>query len=156
MNRRHFLRLFGAAATVALVDPERLVWTPGATTHVLPPPSGWRRPSFVGLFNPPSDIARQYRVGLLSEEWATSLNPPYPPHVQEMIASAAKALADRIDAEAIRTYRSGYFKALTYGGFAPAREVGYMRVQHLVDAQREMNVYQSITIDRIFVPGRKA
>lgn len=41
MNRRHFLSLFATAAAVAVVDPERLLWTPGARTHILPPADGW-------------------------------------------------------------------------------------------------------------------
>lgn len=34
MNRRHFLSVFAAAAAVAAVDPERLLWTPGAKTII--------------------------------------------------------------------------------------------------------------------------
>lgn len=45
MNRRGFFKALGIAAAGAVataVDPERLLWTPGATTHILPPPQGWR------------------------------------------------------------------------------------------------------------------
>lgn len=49
MNRRAFLRTLtsGLAATAALgaVDPEALLWTPGAKTIILPPVSGWSRGS---------------------------------------------------------------------------------------------------------------
>jgi hypothetical protein len=41
MNRRRFLTLFATAAAVAAVDPERLLWTPGARTHFLAPEGGW-------------------------------------------------------------------------------------------------------------------
>lgn len=36
MNRRSFLQLFGAAAAGAVLDPEMLLWRPGAKTIFLP------------------------------------------------------------------------------------------------------------------------
>lgn len=61
MNRRGFIRLLGAAAAVAAIDPERLLWTPGKVTHVLPPPSGWWRNPLAGLFNPPPGLRESFR-----------------------------------------------------------------------------------------------
>lgn len=57
MNRRGFLKLVTLAAVGTAVDPEQLIWTPGAKTHILPPAGGWR-PDW-------SRIARQYRNGTL-------------------------------------------------------------------------------------------
>jgi hypothetical protein len=37
LDRRGFLKLFGAAAAIAAVDPEFLLWRPGAKTIFLPP-----------------------------------------------------------------------------------------------------------------------
>jgi hypothetical protein len=37
IDRRGFLRLFGAAAAAAVLDPERLLWVPGQKTIFLPP-----------------------------------------------------------------------------------------------------------------------
>lgn len=49
MNRRGFLK-FAAAAVVGLAaDPERLIWTPGQKTHILPPPQGWRAANWDGV-----------------------------------------------------------------------------------------------------------
>lgn len=58
MNRRGFLKLLTAGAAGLLVgeDLERALWTPGATTHVLPPASGWRPGPPFNLFNPPVDV----------------------------------------------------------------------------------------------------
>lgn len=79
LTRRGFLRALavgvaGAAITQAVPDVAR--------TYILPPPAGWRSASGLvfhrdalsltmpdldavrGLFNPPADIARQYREGL--------------------------------------------------------------------------------------------
>jgi len=36
IDRRGFLRLFGAAAATAVLDPERLLWVPGQKTIFLP------------------------------------------------------------------------------------------------------------------------
>ena len=36
MNRRHFLQLGAAAATGMMLDPERLLWVPGAKTYFIP------------------------------------------------------------------------------------------------------------------------
>lgn len=49
MERRTFLRsLFagatGVAAAAVLLDPERLLWTPGERAHFLPPAGGWCGP----------------------------------------------------------------------------------------------------------------
>jgi len=38
VNRRQFLALGGAAATAMVLDPERLLWVPGARTFFLPSP----------------------------------------------------------------------------------------------------------------------
>jgi hypothetical protein len=43
MNRRGFLQTLAAGLAGAALDPERLLWTPGAKTHFLPPPKGWER-----------------------------------------------------------------------------------------------------------------
>jgi hypothetical protein len=43
MNRRSFLAAAVATAVTLAVDPERLLWTPGQRTHILPPRGGWRR-----------------------------------------------------------------------------------------------------------------
>lgn len=37
MNRRRFLQIASAAAAALVVDPEQLLWTPGAKTIFLPP-----------------------------------------------------------------------------------------------------------------------
>jgi hypothetical protein len=42
MNRRAFVQLAGAAAAAFVLDPERVLWRPGARTHFLAPPGGWR------------------------------------------------------------------------------------------------------------------
>lgn len=58
MNRRAFLeRLIGTAAAVAVVDPERLLWTPGARLISIPAPRtvypivfgpmGWTLPQLI-------------------------------------------------------------------------------------------------------------
>jgi hypothetical protein len=42
MDRRRFLAsLLAAAPALALADPERLIWTPGQKTIILPPAGGW-------------------------------------------------------------------------------------------------------------------
>lgn len=47
-TRRDFLRALALGVVgAAVVDPERLIWTPGAKTHILPPAGGWKR--FVGF-----------------------------------------------------------------------------------------------------------
>lgn len=38
MNRRGFLSLFGAVAAAAALDPERLLWVPGAKVISIPKP----------------------------------------------------------------------------------------------------------------------
>jgi hypothetical protein len=38
IDRRGFLRLFGAAAAAAVLDPERLLWVPGQKTIFIPSP----------------------------------------------------------------------------------------------------------------------
>lgn len=38
LSRRGFLGLFGSAAVAATVDPERLLWVPGAKTISIPSP----------------------------------------------------------------------------------------------------------------------
>ena len=38
MNRRHFISVLGLGATLAL-DPERLLWVPGARKIFIPPPA---------------------------------------------------------------------------------------------------------------------
>jgi hypothetical protein len=52
MNRRRFLTVFATAAAVAAVDPERLLWTPGARTHFLPPEGGWDHGVPITLIEP--------------------------------------------------------------------------------------------------------
>ena len=37
MDRRHFLRVLAGASAGFALDPERLLWTPGAKTIFLPP-----------------------------------------------------------------------------------------------------------------------
>lgn len=39
MNRRAFFRLVGAGAAGLVLDPERLLWVPGAKTIFLPSPT---------------------------------------------------------------------------------------------------------------------
>jgi hypothetical protein len=43
MNRRRFFATLAAAAVGTALDPERLLWTPGKVTHILPPAGGWRK-----------------------------------------------------------------------------------------------------------------
>ena len=47
MHRRTFLRGLLAAMGGAVLDPERLLWVPGAKTIVLPPVTGWQGHTFV-------------------------------------------------------------------------------------------------------------
>ena len=42
MNRRRFFSVLAAGVAGLAIDPERLVWTPGAKTHILPPAEGWK------------------------------------------------------------------------------------------------------------------
>lgn len=42
MTRRFFVQLAGAAAAAFVIDPERVLWRPGAKTLILPPVGGWR------------------------------------------------------------------------------------------------------------------
>lgn len=57
MNRRDLLRLILAAPIAAVVDVERLLWTPKPIITVPAMP--------YGLFNPQADLARQYQTGLM-------------------------------------------------------------------------------------------
>lgn len=45
MDRRRFLEVLArglaAAASTAVIDPEKLLWVPGAKTIITPPASGW-------------------------------------------------------------------------------------------------------------------
>ncbi len=41
MDRRRLLQLLGLAVPALVLDPERLLWTPGAKTFFLPPAAGW-------------------------------------------------------------------------------------------------------------------
>ena len=41
MNRRAFVQLAGAAAAAFVLDPDRVLWRPGARTYVTAPPGGW-------------------------------------------------------------------------------------------------------------------
>jgi hypothetical protein len=41
MNRRKFLNLFGLGAAAFTLDPELLLWTPGAKTIFIPPPASY-------------------------------------------------------------------------------------------------------------------
>lgn len=43
MNRRSFLALLASGVAGAALDPERLLWTPGARTIFVPPADGWTR-----------------------------------------------------------------------------------------------------------------
>jgi hypothetical protein len=49
MNRRGFLSFLGAAAGTAVLDPERMLWVPGAKLISIPRP---RPPAFTVLFHP--------------------------------------------------------------------------------------------------------
>lgn len=41
LSRRGFLNTLAAALAGAVSDPERLLWTPGERTIILPPAQGW-------------------------------------------------------------------------------------------------------------------
>lgn len=68
-SRRAFLRgllTAGAAlATAPLVEPVARIFVPAKPTP--PGKLAFHPDSFVGLFNPPVDLARQYREGVLSD-----------------------------------------------------------------------------------------
>lgn len=117
MNRRHFLSLLGLAAATAAVDPERLLWTPGATTHVLPPAGGWREPWGTPAYF--ARLNRQYLDGAIGREPGLAFHPDafalvseplapppgveywYRPHTSIDVSVAAKALADHVDQKAV-------------------------------------------------------
>lgn len=159
MNRRNFLRLFGAAAAVALVDPERLAWKPGATTHFLPPAEGgWRpRPPF-GLFNPSTNLAKQFRDGLMFNKDAfallmddvnlsVELTPErfpmidfYPKLPEETIAQLAKDLADRIDAEGLKRYEAEF----------PHRDIAFLQGEQWIARDAETGI--SMRLVTAFTP----
>lgn len=48
MNRRGFLRFLGAGAAGLVLDPEMLLWRPGAKTILLPPTQVFRASKFIG------------------------------------------------------------------------------------------------------------
>lgn len=94
MNRRRFLSLFGAAAAGAVLDPERLLWVPGAKTIVLPPAGGW-------IVSPtPIMLGEVYA----SRDVYFGPDSELPPAWKKHIRAAAKELADRIDADCLRLY----------------------------------------------------
>lgn len=138
MNRRSFLTRLATVATVALVDPERLLWTPGQTTHVLPPARGWR-PGDGSLFNPRVNLARQFREGILSRELGFEW---YGPPID--VSAWAKAMADRVDAEA---YELAYAANVAFyrGDQWPSRYRG------VFEMQRRYNAMRSAELDRLIV-----
>lgn len=115
MNRRHFLSLLGIAAATAVIDPERLLWTPDAKTHILPPPQGWGldlgAPSLaVGDVITIGDSPQRFKVTSVaaSNVDVARLDPYFErPELKDVIAKAAKALADHIDEQAMRIYDEG-------------------------------------------------
>lgn len=64
MNRRTFLELLAAGFAL---DPERLLWRPGAKTIFLPPKTIFLPPMPGGLFNPAREIARLYRKAVFED-----------------------------------------------------------------------------------------
>lgn len=99
MNRRRFLSLLGLAAATAAIDPERLLWTPGERTHILPPSQGWRA----------TDVDQYGNISFAFHPDAfkfcvEDLPEPARTLTKADIAAAAKRLADHIDREAVRLY----------------------------------------------------
>lgn len=124
MDRRKFLKRLrlGAAAvagaTVGVVDPARWLWTPGKTTHIPPPASGWL-----------GSLAQQYRNGAMSQmgwlDWFQDANVEQfaLPHgtasadlalsqeafaeaLKERMRAASEALADEIDRRIVGMYQA--------------------------------------------------
>lgn len=73
MNRRRFLQqlLAGAAgaAIAATVDVDKLLWTAGEKTHVLPPPEGWIRADSGLLLQRGDVITIEGRFALHPQTW---------------------------------------------------------------------------------------
>lgn len=80
VNRRGFLKTLATALAGASVDPEKLLWTPGAKLISIPKRNllltpeeitrrildQWKANS-IGLFNPPYDLDTWYRTGRIGD-----------------------------------------------------------------------------------------
>jgi hypothetical protein len=131
MNRRAFLGVLAGAAAAAALDPERLLWTPGQTTHVLAPAYGWR----------PDRCRCGQPIGFHK-----------PVDVNALLKDAAQRLADRIDADGLRLYEEAHqLDAIRYAVYG-MRGGKTTRMNELVAAQREVNRLNSEQLDAILIP----
>lgn len=106
MNRRAFVRLLGlgmaATAAVAAVDPEQLLWTPGAKTIF---DLGARQPELV-----------DWKIVNVDFSFSSSdLN--LEPRFHEMLKQAVKEMADRMDARIMMDYN----RMITMTNLAPGQ-----------------------------------
>jgi hypothetical protein len=128
MNRRRFLAVLAGAAAVAALDPERLLWTPGQTTHILPPPHGWR-----------PDLCRCGQPVGFHKAF----------DLDRVVKDAAKDLADRIDADGLKNFQ---FYAGQQWEIDGQHQIDAARYASLKAAQRAMNARMSEQLETLYIP----
>ena len=127
MNRRRFFSVLAAGVAGLAIDPERLVWTPGAKTHILPPPQGWGTVNVEYWYKP---HARPFAFH--KDAFSLVVGPlPFTPDAA--IRAMAKALADQIDAQALRLYQEGAKDLAFYAG---DQWPEFVRVQRTLNPER--------------------
>jgi hypothetical protein len=118
MNRRAFLATLAAGAAGLVLDPERLLWVPGAKTFFLPSPKPvgismrfvreWTVQKHVTRFDVlygmvlRPDLVCHISNELDPDSFTAAELVREDPSMKRGIAAAAQDLADRIDADALR------------------------------------------------------
>lgn len=141
MDRRKFIKglLAGTlgVAAVAAIDPEELLWKPGKKAFSKAPAPKtvnemvWNflsRPHMDDLFNPPQRVVDSFYSWRFGEplEWDS-----------QAVSKAAKALAGRIDADAMLVYRDVYDNASV--------------IKTATEAQLRMNTINSQILQNMYV-----